>query len=44
MQNIWDGRDIRHSSDFSHVCDAGHTVDPAELLEMRNYNRNGQQY
>ena len=44
MQNICDGGDIKHSSDFSYVCDAGHTVDPTELFAMRQNNRNGQPY
>ena len=44
MQNICDGRDIKHGSDFNYVCDAGHTVDPEELFAMRQNNRNGQPY
>ena len=44
MQNVCDGRDIKHSSYFSYVCDAGHTVDPAELFAMRQNNRNRQPY
>ena len=44
MQNICDDRCIKHGSDFSYVCDAGHTVDPAELFAMRKNNRNGQPY
>ena len=44
MQNVCDGRDIKHRSYFSYVCDAGHTVDPAELFMMRKNNRNGQPY
>ena len=42
MQNVCDGGDIKHGSDFSYVCDAGHTVDPYELFAMRQNNRNGQ--
>ena len=41
MQNVCDGGDIKHGSDFSYVCHAGHTVDPEELFAMRQYNRNG---
>src|SRR5215216_2318102 len=44
VQNVCDGRDIKHGSDFSYVCDAGHTVDPAELFVMRKNNKNGQPY
>ena len=40
VQNVCDGRDIKHGSDFSCVCDAGHTVDPYELFAMRQNNRN----
>ena len=35
MQNVCDGGDIKHGSYFSYVCDAGNTVDPAELFAMR---------
>ena len=42
MQNICDGRYIKHGSDFSSVCDAGHTVQFNELFAMRQKNRNGQ--
>src|SRR3989337_3538440 len=42
MQNVCDGGYIKHGSDFSCVCDAGHTVDPFELFAMRQNNRNGQ--
>ena len=42
MQNVWDGGDIKHGSDFSYVCDAGHTVDPYELFAMTQ--KNGQPY
>jgi hypothetical protein len=44
MQNVCDGGDIKHGSDFCCVCDAGHTVDPSELFAMRQNNRNGQPY
>ena len=42
MQNICDGGAIKHGSDFSCVCDAGHTVQFNELFAMRKKNRNGQ--
>ena len=38
MQNICDGRDIKHGLEFNYVCDAGHTVDPEELFAMRQNN------
>ena len=44
MQNICDGGDIKHDSNFSYVCDARHTVDLEELFAMRKNNRNGQPY
>ena len=44
MQNVCDGRDIKHGSDFSYVSDAGHTVDPYKLFAIRQNNRNGQPY
>ena len=44
MQNICDGGDIKHGSDFSCVCDAWHTVDPYELFVMSQNNRNRQPY
>ena len=44
MQNVCDGGDIKCGSDFSNVCDAGHTVDPSELFAIRQNNRNGQPY
>ena len=44
VQGVCDGGCIKHGSDFSYVCDAGHTVDPAELFAMRKNNRNGQPY
>ena len=44
VQNICDGGDIKHGSDCSYVCDAWHTVYPAELFAMRKNNRNGQPY
>ena len=42
MQNVCDGGCIKHGSDFSCVCDAGHTVNPFKLFAMRQNNRNGQ--
>ena len=42
MQNVCDGRNIKHGLDFSCVCDAGHTVQYNELFAMRQNNRNGQ--
>ena len=42
VQNVCDGGAIKHGSDFSCVCDAGHTVNPFELFAMRQNNRNGQ--
>ena len=44
VQNISDGGAIKHGSDFSCVCDSGHTVKPFELFAMRKNNRNGQPY
>ena len=35
MQNVCDGEEIKHGSDFSYVCDVGHTVDPEELFAVR---------
>jgi hypothetical protein len=35
MQNVCDGGYIKHGSDFSCVCNAGHTVDPYELFAVR---------
>ena len=42
MQNVCDGRAIKHSLDFSFMCDAGHTVRFNELFVMRRNKRNGQ--
>ena len=42
MQNFCNGGCIKHGSDFSCVCDQGHTVNPFELFAMRQNNRNGQ--
>ena len=42
MQNICDGGYIKHGSDFSCVCDAGHTVQFNEMFVMRKKNINGQ--
>ena len=44
MQNVCDDGYIKHASDFSCVCDAGHTVPFNELFAMRQNNRNGQSY
>ena len=44
VQNVCDGGAIKHGSDFSYVCDAGHTVNPFKLFAMRQNNRNGQPY
>ena len=44
VQNVCDGGAIKHGSDFSCVCDAGHTVDPDELFAIRQNNKNGQPY
>ena len=32
MQNLCDGGCIKHNSDFSCMCDAGHTVNPSDIL------------
>ena len=42
VQNICDGGAIKHSSDFSCVCDAGHTIQFIELFAMRQNKGNGQ--
>ena len=34
VQNICDGGAIKHGSDFSCVCDAGHLVNPFELVAI----------
>ena len=44
VQNICDGEAIKHGSNFSWVCDAGHTVNPFQLFAMRQNSRNGQPY
>ena len=44
MQNVCDGGTIKHGSDFSCVCDAGHTVDSAEPFAMRKNNKNVRPY
>ena len=41
MQNICDGGDIKHGSDFSYVCDAGHTVDLYKLFVIRQTTEMG---
>ena len=35
-----DGGYIKHGSDFSYVCDVGHTVQFNELFVMQKKNRN----
>ena len=35
VQNVCNGGAIKHGSDFSCVCDAGHTVNPFKLFVMR---------
>ena len=42
MQNVCDGGYIKHGSDFSCMCIAGHTVQFNELFVMRQNKRNGQ--
>ena len=42
VQNVCDGGAIKHGSDFSCVCDAGHTVQFNKLFAMRRNKRNGQ--
>ena len=42
MQNICDDGCIKHGSDFSCVCDAGHMVQFNELFAMRRNKRKGQ--
>ena len=42
IQTIFDVADIKHDSEFSCVCDEGHTVQFNELFAMRQKNRNGQ--
>ena len=44
VQNVYDDGCIKHGSDFSCLCDSGHTVNPFELFAMRQNNRNGQPY
>ena len=44
VQNVCHGGRIKHGSDFSCVCDVGHTVNPFELFAMRKNNINGQPY
>ena len=41
VQNVCDGGAIKHGSDFSCVCDPGHTVQSNELFAMRRNKRNG---
>ena len=42
VQKVCDDGAIKHGSDFSCVCDAGHTVQSNELFSMRRNKRNGQ--
>ena len=42
VQNVCDGGAIKHGSDFSCVCDPGHTVQSNEPFAMRQNKRNGQ--
>ena len=42
VQNICDDRCIKPGSEFSCVCDAGHTVQLNELFVIRRHKRNGQ--
>ena len=42
VKTVCDGSAIKHGSNFSCVCDAGHTVQFNELFEMRGNKRNGQ--
>ena len=42
MQNVCDDGCIKHSSEFSCVCDEGHTVQFNELFVMMQKNRNGE--
>ena len=44
VQNVCDGGAIKHGSDFSCVCNSGHTVNPFEMFAMRQNNINGQPY
>ena len=41
-ENVCDGGCIKHGSDFSCVCDPGHTVQSNELFAMRQKTRNEQ--
>ena len=42
VQNICEGGAIKHGSDYSCVCDPGHTVQSNELFAIRRNKRNGQ--
>ena len=44
VQNVCDGRAIKHGSYFCCMCDVGHTVNPFELFVMRQNNKTGQPY
>ena len=35
VQNVCDGGDIKHGSDFTYVCVVVHTVDPYKLFSIR---------
>ena len=40
VQNVCDDICIKYGSEFSCVCDAGHTVQLNELFVMRRHKRN----
>ena len=42
VQNVCNDGCIKHSSEYSCMCDAGHTVQLNELVAMRRNKRNGQ--
>ena len=42
VQKVCNGGAIKHGSDFSCMCDAGHTVQFNELFVMMRNKRNGQ--
>ena len=42
VQNVCDDGCIEHGSDFSCVCNSGHTVEFNELFAMWKKNGNGQ--
>ena len=43
VQSVCDDRCIKHGSEFSCVCDAGHMVQLNELFVMRRHKRTGSQ-